>query len=616
MADAIDARPSIAGATVGAWAAGALVVGSVVAVDPGGFAPFGPLRWTVVVLGGLLLVLSTLRGRILVDRVTAMAWVVLLGWLGLAAVRGIDPVHVWWGTPERRLGWLSWLLLALVFLAGQQLRSAADLRLLSRSAVMATGALGAWSAFELVGLAPVDVAFADDRVGGPYGQPAYLGAAAVLLVPTAMGVAFDRGERRAWRWAATASAVSGGLAVLASQTRAAGVAAVVVGVAVVAVRRPTIGRGVVVAVGVVVLAVMVVGPLRERSMSLADVGAAGRLDEWRIAVATIVDDPWTGAGPEGYRIAVTTHVDEAYEREHGRDVLPDRAHSSFLDVAAVGGLPAAVAFATLVGLVLVATVRRMSCAGVVGAGLAAGAFAHVVQGLFLFPLLEVDPLFWMVAGVLVAGGASDRWEFETRSWAMGPVAAALVVVGFLGVRDVTADRDLAAAVDALDAGDQRAALEAADRATDRRPDSIRAWFVASRVASRGDTILDVDAALDRIGAGLERSPLDPALRAEEVRLLLDRAARSGSDTDLEAATVAAEALVTDDPNHAEHHLRLGVILALADRLDEAEVALRRAADLAPDASAPLVDLARVAVRRGDLATARALLDDAERVDAE
>ena len=66
----------------------------------------------------------------------------------------------------------------------------------------------------------------------------------------------------------------------------------------------------------------------------------------------------------------------------------------------------------------------------------------------------------------------------------------------------------------------------ADDATRLRPDSIRTWYVAARIAQRGDALTDVDAALDRVQHGLDRSPRDPALRVLYGELLVERAARS------------------------------------------------------------------------------------------
>src|SRR3546814_15208205 len=69
-----------------------------------------------------------------------------------------------------------------------------------------------------------------------------------------------------------------------------------------------------------------------------------RSEEWRIAARALADHPIAGVGPEGYRIAFADAVDADYQRAHGRDQQPDRAHAAPLDVALAGGLPALAAW--------------------------------------------------------------------------------------------------------------------------------------------------------------------------------------------------------------------------------------------------------------------------------
>jgi tetratricopeptide (TPR) repeat protein len=95
------------------------------------------------------------------------------------------------------------------------------------------------------------------------------------------------------------------------------------------------------------------------------------------------------------------------------------------------------------------------------------------------------------------------------------------------------------------------ALSSADRATEYRPDSIRAWFVAARVARAPGTIRAVDAAIDRIEHGLGWSARDPALRAEYCALLLERAQRSRLPADADRAERELAKLAADDPENLE-----------------------------------------------------------------
>jgi hypothetical protein len=333
-------------------------------------------------------------------------------------------------------------------------------------------------------------------------------------------------------------------------------------------------------------------------------GGRGRIDEWRVAVAVVAERPVLGAGPEGYRIAATAHIDDAYTRRHGRDEVVDRAHDGLLDVAAGAGLPAAVLYGGLLAAVVIAAVRvvrRPPDPVVAGAALAL--VAWVTQQLVSFPIAEVDPAAWLLAGiVVVAARPAPAPPRSRRSWLVpaGRVAAGVLAVALAaaGVTAIAADRDLGRA-GRLRTGSVAAVL-AADRATALRPDDVDAWYVAARLAAARPGLLAVDSGLDRVEAGLRRSPNDPALRALDEELLAERALRSGLPADLDAAEAASRALVADDPAGSAHHRLLGLVLAArggADR-DEAEAELRRALDLDPDDGAARDVLARLAAGDG------------------
>ena len=278
-------------------------------------------------------------------------------------------------------------------------------------------------------------------------------------------------------------------------------------------------------------------------------GGRGRLDEWALAVRVVADHPLTGVGPEGYRIAAPAHIDDGYTLRHGRDEVVDRAHSAPLDLAAAGGLPAALSYVGLVGIVVVRCVRVIGRRpDPVLAGAAAAVVGWSAQQVVGFPIAEVDPLAWLLAGMVVASPSADAVG-RARSRAprgrvparVGRPAAALLaaVLTVVGLTAVLSDRDLARADAAVRRGDVATALARADRATDRRPDDVDAWYLAARVAATPDGLPAIDNALDRVEAGLDHLPADPALRQLHTDLLVDRALRSGLPDDVAVATASA-----------------------------------------------------------------------------
>src|SRR4051812_6270837 len=122
----------------------ALFVGTVVAVDPRGLVPTGPLRWTLVALGSGVAIVVLLSATVRVDRTTAALWGLLLAWLLLATVFASDRLYAWIGTPDRRLGFVAWVTFPLLFFCGQAIRARLDQRVVLRGAAIAAALLGLW----------------------------------------------------------------------------------------------------------------------------------------------------------------------------------------------------------------------------------------------------------------------------------------------------------------------------------------------------------------------------------------------------------------------------------------------------------------------------------------
>ncbi|HZN14287.1 MAG TPA: O-antigen ligase family protein [Acidimicrobiales bacterium] len=530
---------------------------------------------------------ATRRARVWhIDRATTGAWVLFLAIAALAAAVGLDHLYAWTGTPERHFGWLTWLLCAAAFAVGQN--AAEDgRRVVSITAAIAAAAIGAWSIAELLGWEPVRLVAAGSRPVGPFGSSAFLGAAAALLGPVAVGFAMQRR-----RPIAVAAAALSGVALVASGARAAWVGVLVAAV-IAAVLRRAVNRRVM--VGAAAIALIAVGGafafgVAGRVPALftdRDGGVHGRLDEWRVATRVVLARPLTGVGPEGYRIAFARHVDDRYEARHGRDPLPDRAHDAFLDVAATTGLLGLAAYVLLLGLAGRLIVRAARRGDPLTAGIAVGVMGYAVQSLFLFPLAELDPLAWLLAGV-VAASMSERRVAIAAGPPVRVVAAVFATVALIaGGLDLVADRDARATLAAL--ADQR--LPGGDRPRQLRPDQLRYHLLAARAAEARGTPSGLNAALADVARGLAVSPRDPVGRAERARILLERARLTGNRRHVAAATAALTALVHSDPRNAEAWLRLGLADALAGDQSGARRAWKIAERLAPRSPAASIDLA-------------------------
>src|SRR3954447_3300126 len=147
----------------GAWSLALLPVAAWLTVDPRGWQPFGPSKWLAITVFALGAVTLVAVGRSLrMARWPAIAWLLLLGWMAVTAALGEDPLYAWVGTPERHAGWVTWVLCALVFGAGQSLRGR-DRSIVVTGFVVAGLGVGLWATAEAFGWQPIAVAESTDR---------------------------------------------------------------------------------------------------------------------------------------------------------------------------------------------------------------------------------------------------------------------------------------------------------------------------------------------------------------------------------------------------------------------------------------------------------------------
>jgi len=474
-------------------------------------------------------------------------------------------------------------------------------RAATHGTVIAAVTLGIYCMVELVWRAPVEFVSNSSRLGGPFGSAAYLGAASCLLLPVAIGVACDTDEVRSWRLVGAAGSLTLAIAVLGSGSRAALVALLVASVLVIVVRRrrslPATTRRVVVAS--MFAAVVAVGVAIRTGVFERSAGLTSRLDEWRIATRAIADHAVTGVGPEGYRLVVGQFVDADYVRRFGESTGIDRAHSGVLDVAISSGVLAAVVYLALIGTVVWSALRSTRRANALDTGLAAAVIAYAVQQQLLFPLAELDPVFWMLAGIVVVrarpiahsaiavvpGRTTVRRRSVTTAAAV-LLATSAAVAGVVGVRAVAADR---LALDAANATDVALAIDRAEGATNRAPFDIRHLLLLARSHEQERSLSGVDRAIESVGDALDISPLEPTSLYEQARLLSLRAAITGTDDDRLAASAAWQRELERAPNCARCHV--GEAMAAIERgnIEAARQALVVAADLGNDEAVALLE---------------------------
>jgi len=267
------------------------------------------------------------------------------------------------------------------------------------------------------------------------------------------------------------------------------------------------------------------------AFALDDLG--GRVENWRVTARLIADRPWAGSGLGTYDDASTA----ALTADRDRRTRPGAAHDDYLELAATGGLPAALlALAALAGAAALAIGRtlragpreRPLAAGALG-GLA-GVAAHAV---FDFGLQIPAVALVALCAVGLAWGLTSRPASGAGPPA-GPgraaAAAALGLALLLGggaaaAQSAAARRGLAAFAAATDL----------DVRVDLRPELARRAAAALRPARGPRARADVDYALAMARA------LDPATAPAD-------------------AVAAARAAVAKAPADCQHQMALAWLL--------------------------------------------------------
>ena len=557
----------------------ALVAGAILIYDPAGWFGFVPAKWaTMTALAPLLIAAVCWHRRPRIDRSLAIVGLAFLAWLAFAAAVGLEGRYAWLGTPERHAGVLMWLVCAGLFVCAPRLR-----------------ALGFGAVIAAVGLLFAIGQQRGSRLSGTFGSAAYLGAACALLLPLTIGLAMSVPVHKRWRIAATVGSFGLIAMLVGSGTRGAWIGISLA--AALAVWRGWRPRAVWIGLGVIVaVASFVFTDSANRVTQAFDstqAGGAGRVDEWRVGLRTLAHHPLTGVGPEGYRLAFREGVDASYERAHGREVQPERAHNVLLDTALTTGIPGLFLY-----LGLLFSVGRLVWRKAVASdstlirGAAIGLAAYQLQQLFLFPLSELEPIAWMIAGSIVAMPTPQRKPgMVPRALVAVGAGAIAIFAGFWGFRDIQADRAAWQAVQAHDRGDAAGTRRHLADALAARDDEVRLQLLAVNASFDNDV---VTAALAR---AQQLSPLDPIV----IRDVADNALRTSKPT--EALRVLRH-LVDDDPNNAYLQQKLGTAAAIANDFKTAEQAWTIAEDLAPKNPSPPAFLASLYEHQGRNSEAR------------
>ena len=605
-----------------------LVVLVPLAFDPGGYFIFLPIKLLLAtVLVPLSIAALLWRGEETSVGSPHLMWSAFLLVLVVAALFGLGGIGSWVGSPDRGLGIVAWAIFAAAFWLGSSIRDRSDIRNVLVAAAAASIPISAYALFQAIGVDFIEWSKGIDitRARSTVGNAAFLGAYLAMIVPVSGRLVFDSAESRGARVIFALAGVGGLTALVSTQTRGAWLG-VIAGAGVVALLefrklglapvRSALAIGAVVSI-IVVLAT--VSPLASRLRTIVDPTTGtgrGRLIQWERTLALISARPILGWGPETYAFVFPQFIDEEFERVVGREVIPDRAHNVFLDVASAAGIIAALLYAGIAAVIAWGVLRARE-RGAVTVALAGGCAAYFTQLQFSFPVADLDVIFWLFAGLLVALIPLGTLRVS-KGWATIFLVAA-VAFGIWGSTDLFADRKLRNALDleALGPFSIPAAQLRVDESASGIP-RVKYLQAAARLHRRaGETSgssEDFARGLRSIDRAQKIAPRDPELALDRADLLLSWGQISRRSDVLEDSMEMFESILEMDPNSSRVHLKIGVAFVELGRISEAERSWLRAAELSPRSAGPPLNLGLLYEQLGRREEAIELLDRALRLD--
>ena len=520
----------------------------------------------------------------------------------LATLASVNPRTSLWGSYERQQGLLTRLAyLGLFLFMAANLRGRAQVRRLLATIAWGSTPAVVYGLLQAVGIDPLDWRTdAASPVLSTVGRANFMGSYLVLVIPLTIGRTVL--TRRRWPYALL---IAGQVVCLAlTQARGAWIgliAAVLAGLCAWALatrdRRPALVALLILGLlaALVILLNWPDGPLaalehlpgldRIATLAQTDRGSsAARLTIWRATLRLATARPWLGYGPETMRAVFARVFPPQLVYYQGRHTTVDRAHNLWLDLGMSSGLAGIVAFvALLAGFVWLAWRGLRDDRGqwhkAVWAALVAGIAGHLADLQFSFDLTASATIFWLSLALgAFLGRARDRARPpSTAEPTASPQAlilhapsalVVLILIGLLCVRPLAADVAYWRSLQSVQP------LQAAQHAVSLWPlESIYRLRLAEALAQSGD----LAPAREQLAVARSLGPNDPQVWAAAGSIYGSWGTIAPSYY-IEAEAALRRALELA-PDIAAYHTALGAILVQQGRLEEGLVEFERAVDL-------------------------------------
>lgn len=526
-----------------------LVLWSVLVVFPVGLDKFVVPKLTVQFLAATIgISAASTNGSLRWSRSFATLLGLILV-LTAASFLSASPTTALLGSSARRMGIVSWLLLAVIFALGTAYSRVRELSDLVWSMV------GVGSIVAIVTVCQALTSHRGARPTSTLGTATSTGLIVAVTLVLTVGV-LSRSPRR-WRAALFTAAVVQMSALLVSGARGAWLGAAL-GLALVGSarvkdlswrRRSLAATAVALTAAILVVLLPGVGARTSTLLAPTEGTAGGRFALLGMGLSAFAEKPILGWGADLGRPALHAHLVKGFEERYGDRRVEDRVHNTVVDVAVWGGALGVLALGIFVAALAIGLRRSRDVWWVQVTG--AVIVAYAVHLLFNFPNPDSDAAVWLLMGAAVPAGSIS---LRAPNWAAAIAAVSLVAVILPPLIDgLEAEVRMNSGANAESHGD----LDGAERlyqeavAVHR---STRTYEVLSRFELRAG---HADLAAQAADAAVRLDPSDPYLAELSVQATSELA-RQRSDSSLAQKAVArARDLVGASPWDGSLHLVLG-----------------------------------------------------------
>lgn len=530
----------------------------------------------------------------------------LIAVLTLSSLISASPATALLGSPARRMGIASWLLLAMMFALGSAYGRVRDIGSLVWSTIGVGSIVAIVTVFQAAtsstGIRPTSTlgtATATGMVlavtlvltaGALLRNDPRLRAALALAVILQLSALLLSGARGAWLGAAAGlAAATFPFWKLLSRAR----------------------RGAAIAVAAVALTTLIVvlpgvGARTNTLLSPHEGTAGGRIALLDMGASAFADRPLLGWGADLGRLALHSHIPKGFEARYGDERVEDRVHNVVVDVALWGGALGVIALGWFVAAV--ARGLRSERSRWASRILSGAAIAYAVHLLFNFPSPDSDAALWLLVGAAVPT-SSTRLRIPAWSAALAASCLGLALLPSL-VDGLEAEIRMNSGADAEQRGDVGIA-QRDYRAAVAAHASARTLEVLSRFELR---VGHLDLALEAATAAMEHDHSDPYLAELRTAALAAYAQQKGDEALAHEAIAVARKLVAESPWDGSLHLVLGNACTAANDMACALDEYRRATDITPSRSEAWHNLGVVQLATDQPEAARASLQRALDLD--